>query len=419
MSARDSSGLQAPLGDLLDDEGLDAESLERVRRRVAATRRVPASRRRPVLALSVAAAVILAAITFVGWPDASSGPLEHASGGRLVSIEGETRLSDGSIITPDGDVALEVVENTTSRMVLVQGDGRVSYQVTPGGTRRWSIDAGAVTVDVTGTRFVVERDDATIRVAVHRGHVRVRGEGVPGGLRSLGRGERLDVSVAPVATSDAAGSAGDEPASTPAPLGPAPPGPPSVPPPDVPATPPEPVGPEAGEPASASAAGATTAGRAPPASPPWLALARASDHAGAFRLLGADGIRRATAESRSVEELLLLADVARAGDHPELAVDPLRAIVEHHSGHRRAAWAALTLGRLQLDGLNQPAEAVSTLERALDLGLPPQLRETALARLVDAHRRAGQPERAVLVRAQYQSEFPNGRYISPATAEPR
>lgn len=390
--------LEAPLGELLRDEGLDAPSLERVRRRVAATRRVaPAPSRR--VAMVAAAVVLVAGGVYLVWPgDRSGGPLERASGGALGVIAGPTRLSDGSMIVPQGDVPIEVVDNTGTRLVLVQGHGRVGYRVTPGGPRRWSIDAGAATVDVVGTRFVVERTEEAVRVSVERGEVRVRGEAVQGGLRSVARGESLEVPT----------GAGPEPPDRPRPPGdtadlgtpetlarPA----------SAPAQEPAPAGPEAAP------------GQSQP--PRWLALARRSDHAGAFDLLGAEGVARETRAARSVEALLLLANVARAGQRPELAVAPLETIVERHPGHPRAAWAALTLGRLHLDSLDRPAEAVSALERAIDLGLSGRLRETALARLVEAHRRAGQPERALIVAAQYRSEFPDGRYLAPIDDDPR
>lgn len=142
----------------------------------------------------------------------------------------------------------------------------------------------------------------------------------------------------------------------------------------------------------------------------WRSLAERGEYAQAFDVLGgSSGIALAAERARSVDELFALADTARLSGHAELAVDPLSRVVREHAADRRAAVAALTLGRLQLDALDAPAEACDSLERALTLDLPAHLREVALARLVEAQRRAGRGERARELAGEYLERFPDGR----------
>lgn len=146
-----------------------------------------------------------------------------------------------------------------------------------------------------GTRFTVERDEGQVEVSVERGVVRVTGALVPAGRRSLRGGESLVIA------------------------GPAP----------APASP-----------AVASAADAA---------PTWRQLAQGGDDDGAFALLGADGIGREARGARSVDDLFLLADVARRSGHPAEAVAPLERAIAAHATDPRAAVAAITLGRLHLE----------------------------------------------------------------------
>jgi len=59
-----------------------------------------------------------------------------------------------------------------------------------------------------------------------------------------------------------------------------------------------------------------------------------------------------------------------------------------HEDDPRAGLAAFTLGRLELDRLGRPADAVTDLERALALGLPRGLVADARQRLDEARARA-------------------------------
>src|SRR5262249_52884406 len=133
-------------------------------------------------------------------------------------------------------------ENDGRRFDVRLDAGGATFDVKPGGPRRWTVACGATRVEVVGTRFTVERAGAGVAVSVSRGVVLVRGPDVPNGVARLTAGERLSRPPPPSA----------------------PPPPPSAPPP----------------PASASPAPADNApptlprAAAPKTSPSWRALAR-------------------------------------------------------------------------------------------------------------------------------------------------
>jgi hypothetical protein len=65
---------------------------------------------------------------------------------------------------------------------------------------------------------------------------------------------------------------------------------------------------------------------------------------------------------------------------------------------------------LQLDALDSPEQACTALDRALALGVPPNLEEIAYARAIEAHRRAGHEVRVRELTDAYLERFPAGRY---------
>ena len=71
--------------------------------------------------------------------------------------------------------------------------GAASFEVRPGGPRRWQIECGLATVEVVGTRFTCARGADRLHIGVEHGVVLVRGERVPNRVRRLAAGESLDV----------------------------------------------------------------------------------------------------------------------------------------------------------------------------------------------------------------------------------
>ena len=293
------------------------------------------------------------------------GPLRMADGTAIASVEAPpagTRvvMSDGSSIQLGPDARLDPVESSASSFIAVLERGDASFDVDPGGPRRWQIECGLATVEVVGTRFSCARGPHRLYVGVERGVVLVRGERVVNHVRRLTAGESMEILD-------------------------------------------ETAGPAAGRPGSAARGGAcagrgggTGTGRergAPRAAgPTWRELARSGHHREAFATLGTQGIRREV-KRLGIADLFALADVARLSGHPAEAVAPLQRIVDGFAADRQAPLAAFALGRLQLDDLNQPRAAAASFSRALELGAPQSLRDAVRTRLTEAQARIRTDER--------------------------
>jgi transmembrane sensor len=310
----------------------------------------------------------------VDWPalavaETRVRPLEFADGSRLV-------LDPGGRLSP--------LENTGRSVAFLLKAGRATFDVVPGGPRRWSIEAGLATVEVIGTRFSVTRSDEQVIVEVERGSVLVRGERVADRVQRLGAGDRLTIdresrlARATTALSAPQPSAGSVPA-------PAPRDPSQV---------------------SASASG-------PSIAPIWRELAEEGAYAEAYRNLGAFGVA-SRAKTADLEQLLALADVARLSGHPREAVEPLRRAVAEHADDPRAAMAAFMLGRLHLDSLQDAASAVSDFRTAIALRLPRALLEDAHLRLIEAAAKSGDRRAAHEAWLLHRQQFPNSVRSSTA-----
>jgi transmembrane sensor len=323
--------------------------------------------------LALAACAAFALVTFVR---RDAGPLRFADGRPLVAVDAPAAgsrlaLSDGSSVELGAGARFEPLESSGTSFLAVLQRGRASFEVRPGGPRRWQVECGLATVEVVGTRFACERAPGRLRVSVQRGEVVVRGERVADRARRLVAGQSLDIVEAPVVSAPVAA----EPASSP----------------------PSPLVAAAPVPASSEPEGA------------WRELARGGQHGEAFAALGRAGLRRET-QRLGVADLLALADVARLSGHPREAVAPLERILTSFARDPQAPLAAFALGRLELDSLDQPHRAATALERALALGLPQSLQEDARARLVEAYGRAGDQTAARRAARGYLSLFPSGRY---------
>jgi transmembrane sensor len=378
--------VSAPLKERLVDP-LDEADVQRLWRGIG-DRRGRARPRAPVIGYAFAAGAALVALLWLlsGRAErAPAGPLLLAGGGEIADLAAPTDaravpLADGSALTLAPGARLRPVESSGSAFATVLESGRVDFDVHKGGPRRWSIACGLATVEVVGTRFTLDRTPARLRVEVREGLVLVRSDRLPDGLRRLGAGEAVEID---------------------APALPAPPAPPTA----APATPEPPPPPSAAPPRAPSARAA------PLPAPAWRALAQRGDYKGAYQALGEQGIS-AEARTGTVEELLALADVARLSGHPAEAVAPLARVIDAHPGDARAALAAFTLGRLQLDTLGRPAAAAEAFSRALSLGLGASLVEDARARVVEARARAGDHAGARAAAAEYERLFPEGTHLA-------
>lgn len=373
------------VGDALDQEAIDRGFRTIARRRAAK----PSLRARRSFAFVAVAAAVAAcfALFFALRAPGSAGPLARVDGAPFDAIEAAAAgaavravLSDGSEIevAPGGRVV--TVGNDGGRVIAMLERGQATVHVQKGGPRAWTFECGLATVEVVGTRFVLNRSGDALRVEVTEGVVLVRGDHVPDRARRVVAGESIEVR----GTTAAAPSAAPGPALDPVPM-PAPS-------------------------ASASSAAPTPSASSSAASGTgWRDLAKSGDYRKAYDALGDGGVG-AIAASSGVDDLFVLADVARLSGHPGEAVGPLERIVREHAGDGRAALAALTLARLRLDSLGQAGRAAADFETALALGLPAALQDDAMGRAVEARFRSGDQEGGRRTGERYLARFPNGRH---------
>ncbi|MBN2194602.1 MAG: FecR domain-containing protein [Polyangiaceae bacterium] len=352
------------------DAAVDEVDVYRIWRRVQerdAARRGRSWAKSPLALVAVAAALVVL-VGLGAWMarrPSDPGPLAATDGGAVTawsvpagSTEQRVSFTDGSSVELGRGSRLEVLTNGSSSFVTSLRRGTGSFDVEPGGPRRWVIECGFVTVEVVGTRFRVDRQPVAVAVAVEHGKVRVRGEGFE---RLLVDGETVTFTV---------------PRSTPS------------------AAPrPEPTGdpdPVVESMSSSEPPASSNAPSAPIASPP----------AGSA----------ATATADPYDALLHRADTARQGGDRVAATRLLERVAREAPDRARRELARYTLARLALD--DDPARAAAELDRALDGGLPRGLGEDALARLVEAHARAGEIEAARARAREYEAKYPAGRHLS-------
>jgi transmembrane sensor len=382
---------------------IERDQVDRLWSGIAAKR--ARQRGRPV-ATQVAGALALAAASVV-WFNAQrvtpreDGALHLDNGSPLLALAAPDApltlvFGDRSRVELGRGARVEPETNTASALVLRLQDGEATFDVTPGGARRWSVECDRVTVDVIGTRFhVMDKGNGRVHIAVDHGIVVVRGDGVLGETRRLVDGQSIDVGE-----SLTKGDPLRAPATAGASLATA-----AVPSPPV-LTTPSSAAPSSGPPLHAAATFvASTA--APPQTAAWQALARSGKYDDAYQLLGQVGLAHESAHA-SVDELLALADVARLSGHSNDAVVPLSRVLDEHGADPQASLAAFTLGRVELDSLGRPARAASAFSRAIAIGLPQGLIEDAYARLVEARVRAGDREAARAAADEYARKYPRG-----------
>jgi transmembrane sensor len=353
------SRLKFPLKEVLRDPA-DEGAVSRMWQGIDA--RFP--RRRPARSVMtfLAPGVVLAAaagVALVAYVRHDPGPLRLANGNAIVAIDAppagvRLAMSDGSSIDLAAGARFEPIESSASTFIGMLERGTASFEVRPGGPRRWQIECGLATIEIVGTRFTCARGAGRLHIGVEHGVVLVRGERVPNRARRLAAGESLDVLDA-----TAADAAAERPGvGTTAPAQAAE---------DVPVH-------------AERAGGHSGAGTG------WRELARNGRHREAFATLGTQGIRR-EAKRLGIADLFALADVARLSGHPADAVGPLQRIIDGFPSDPQAPLAAFALGRLELDDLGRPQAAAAAFSRALEMGAPDSLRDNVRARLEEARAR--------------------------------
>lgn len=312
------------------------------------------------------------------------------------------------VATADGSVASALVADTTlalshesaDEVVLELANGASHFEVARKPTRRYRVRAGAVTVQVLGTAFDVQRAPGRVLVRVQRGAVQVAWpEGTTVLLAGAERwfSERAARPAQPQASSTSAPAALERDIVQPEPVIAT-----AL---DVSAAA-EPLAPTApaARARSKTKVRTRTVRTPPPVQPTaWRELARAGKHREAFASLG-------TAEVDDLDGLLLAADAARLSGHAREAMAHLTRLVDRYPQDVRAQLAAFTLGRLALYELGEPRLAARSFARAHALDPAGELAADALAREAEAHHRAGDRAEARAAAERYLVRYPNGAW---------
>ena len=323
--------------------------------------------------------VLMLGIGFIAWSSGGSSALEW-EGAPLPRVFESNRtyvFSDASELVTSDETTVDVLESRSRRVRLALRSGEARFSVTPGGSRRWEVVTGGVTVEVVGTVFHVRRRAGRVRVAVERGSVLVHGPTVIDRVQRLEAGESLTVADSDRGTaarrdeSSFGRSERHDEASS--------------------------LDPEE------SKIGATSIDL--PAEEEAPALTADSDNPS-----------NDVHDAGRVTTLLHRADALRLAGRPEEAARALEEVVQQHSGDSRAALAAYSVARLRLEVLRQPVRAARDFERSLELGLDDPLREAALAGRVESFGQAGREPQARSAAARYLERYPNGRYREQVSA---
>jgi len=334
----------------------------------------------PIFATALALALV------VGWFAFRQGPPEVEQTLVLSNTREPFRFEDGSTIAlgPQGRGRL-VVESAVVRFELQTG--RASFDVTPGQRRTWLITAGKNEVKVVGTRFSVSYSPSqAFEVEVERGVVSVR---VPERSASVelragdhlrGSPGRMEVAHGttdgPSATSEARVA-------------------------------------EEGERPGLEALPAASAPRLDRPSEPtvdaeWQRLYRSGKYAESLARLRTNGIADRLNElpARTLAEV---ADAARLGGDPDLAVRALNALMRRFPRSPEARDVKFLLGRVHaLRG--DSAAAISAFEAYLGPGGSRQYEIEAVGRLMELYSARGNDDRARAMARRYLESAPDGPY---------
>lgn len=132
---------------------------------------------RPLVWAACACGLLLMVVTWLHRPQPLAFSTERdVPIGEVVSAspaQRTLRFDDGSQILLHEQGEISVLSNEGASFVTALRAGKAKFSVQPGGTRRWVVDAGEISVEVVGTVFTVERSARGASVAVERGKVLV------------------------------------------------------------------------------------------------------------------------------------------------------------------------------------------------------------------------------------------------------
>jgi transmembrane sensor len=311
--------------------------------------------------------------------------------GELVAAPVGDRLpvhfSDGSTVRLEPDARARIVEvaDNGSRVLLESGVAHAS--VVHRADTRWSVQAGAFEVRVTGTQFDVGWDPAhgLFSITLIEGRVVVSGCAMER-PRVVSAGETFRATCK-----------NDEPVGAPVPL-------------------PAPVA----IPTASSTSSPTSASIpiAPPTSPTaprstWRELLSLHRYAEAFDDADAVGLSSICA-SADVETLMDLGDAARFAGHSDRAKVVLQAVRRRFAADEQASTAAFNLGRIAFDDEAAYPEAARWFDQYLTERPTGALAREASGRRMEALARAGDHAAAKSAAERYLRDFPAGPHADLA-----
>jgi hypothetical protein len=345
-----------------------ADRIERNWRRIALGLR-PAPRSLSRTLLAAAAVIALVAVVVL-----ARTPRPASIEGTVLETEGQSEtvgLPDGSRIVLGPSSRLLLVNVSRQRVRLELERGTIDVAATHLAGRTFSVGARVLDIDVVGTRFRVEvgPPPSDVQVSVREGRVRVTSRNDAEHPRYLGAGEVWSSHPSPAQSVSAPAVA-------------------------VQAVP------DAGKPHDAPAK---------PRLPTRFAeLYREGRYVDAYTLVADDFTARS--HDLGADELFTLAETARLSGHPRDAATAFDALRTRFRANPRAPLAALELGRLDLDELDQPSAAKEALEDAIQLQPDGFFREDADARRIQALEEMGLRAECAAARAQYLDAYPQGSH---------
>lgn len=329
--------------------------------------------------LAAATALAAAVGTHTWWQDRQ----HTASAGAIAALEQATLetssdglavdLQDGSRMELAAHSRLSVQKQEHDELRLKLDQGKVDCDVAHNPSRQFYVQAAGVVVRVTGTRFSVDvrSEDAAagttaryVEVSVSRGSVEIQRIDGTMPARRLTAGERWAMRVSDGVT-----------------------------------------------PAGAELRGGTTrassVGDGEESATPRSDDTRLEENANS-----APSVRPAkpttSEDAEDARSLLEKGRVARRQGNPKAAAGAYQKLLSQYPQDSRAGLAAFELGRLRMDRLGDLRGAVTALNQAVHLAPSANVREDAMARLVDAYHRMGMDESCENARQSYLSAFPAG-----------
>lgn len=154
----------------------------------------------PRWAVAMAAALAVAAFSWVSWPRASAPESNVAPTPPIAAIETRT-LPDGSVVALNRGAAISVLFTPDTRRVSLER-GEAHFTVTKDATRPFVVSSAGVDVRAIGTAFNVRLGRQAVEVLVTEGKVRVNQSDATGVattlVPSLTEGQRTVVPLQPV-----------------------------------------------------------------------------------------------------------------------------------------------------------------------------------------------------------------------------